>query len=274
MQLGAHQLVLGSRTLVMGILNVTPDSFSDGGLFLDPAKAIDRGLELVAQGADLLDVGGESTRPGAPEVRAEDELARVLPVIAGLVRQCPGVPISIDTTKVAVAQGALEAGAVLVNDVSGLRDPAMAQLVARTGAGACVMHMRGTPKTMQQHAQYADVVAEVIAELHLTIERAGVDRAKLFIDPGIGFAKKLEHNLTLLKNLSALRALGLPIVLGTSRKSFLGTLSGVTDPAQRVAASVASVAIAAVAGAVDVARVHDVAATRQALAVADAIRSR
>lgn len=274
MLLGSRELVFGQRTFVMGIVNVTPDSFSDGGHFIEPAAAIAHGAELVAQGADVLDVGGESTRPGAPEVSVADELARVLPVIAGLIRGCPGVPISIDTSKVDVARHAIDAGAVLVNDVTGLRDPAMAQLVAKTGVAACVMHMRGTPRTMQAAAQYSDVVAEVIEGLREAVEQSGVAPNRLLIDPGIGFAKTLEHNLALLRNLSALRVLGLPVLLGTSRKSFLGTLSGVKTAAERVPASIATVAIAAAAGSVDIVRVHDVAATRQALAVADAIRSR
>lgn len=272
MQLGSLQLTFGTRTYVMGVVNVTPDSFSDGGRFAEPQVAIAHGVELVAQGADVLDVGGESTRPGAAEVTEADELARVLPVISGLIRTCPGVPISIDTSKVEVARRAIDAGAVLVNDVTGLRDPAMAQLVAQTKVSACVMHMRGSPRTMQQAPQYADVVTEVIAELREAVERSGVDRSQLLIDPGIGFGKTLAHNLTLLKHLFALRVLGLPVLLGTSRKSFLGALSGVKAPAERVAASVASVAIAAAVGAVDIVRVHDVAATRQALAVADAFR--
>ena len=257
----------------MGIVNVTPDSFSDGGQFIDPGAAVAHGIELVSQGADVLDVGGESTRPGAPPVSETDEVARVLPVIAALIRACPGVPVSIDTMKPGVAERAIDAGASMVNDVTGLRDPAMAALVSKTGVAACVMHMRGTPRTMQQQTEYVDVVAEVSEGLRLAVERSGVDRSRLLVDPGIGFAKTLEQNLTLLSRLRELRVLDLPVLLGTSRKAFLGTLRGVQTPADRVHASVASVAIAAAQGVVDMVRVHDVRPTREALALADAVRA-
>ncbi len=273
MQLGRRTFAWGTRTFVMGIVNVTPDSFSDGGHFFDPKAAVAHGVRLVAEGAELLDVGGESTRPGAAEVTAAEELQRVLPVLEGLARACPGVPVSIDTSRPQVAEAAIGAGAVLVNDVTGLRDPDMAALVRKTGVAACVMHMRGTPKTMRAEAVYGDVVAQVIEELRASVERSGVDRSRLLIDPGIGFAKTLEHNVALLKRLHELRVLGLPVLLGTSRKAFLGTLSGVETAAERVNASIASVAIAAAAGSVDVVRVHDVAATKQALGLADALRT-
>jgi dihydropteroate synthase len=272
MKLGSRTFEWGSRTFVMGVVNVTPDSFSDGGRFFDVPAAIAHGVELVSQGADILDVGGESTRPGAAEVSVADELARVMPVIEGLILACPGVPISIDTSKAMVAERAIGSGAALVNDVTGLRDPVMAAVVAKTGVAACVMHMRGTPRTMQQQTSYGDVVAEVIAGLREAVEQSGVERSRLMVDPGIGFAKDLAQNVTLLRRLGELRVLGLPVLLGTSRKAFLGALSGVKTPAERVNASLASVAVAAANGSVDVVRVHDVLATKQALAVADAIR--
>ena len=262
----------GERTFVMGVVNVTPDSFSDGGAFSDASGAIDHALALIDQGADLLDIGGESTRPGAAEVSASEELDRVLPVLEALRRAAPQVPLSIDTMKASVAKEAIAAGAVLVNDVTGLRDPAMASLVRSTEVSACLMHSRGTPQTMQGLVSYVDVVAEVMAFLRAAIETSGVDRAKLLIDPGIGFAKTLDHNLSLLKHLSAFRSLGCPILLGTSRKGFLGTLSGVKNAKERLIPSIASIAHAAAQGSVDVVRVHDVAATKQALSVADAIR--
>ncbi len=273
MQVGDRTFTWGTRTFVMGIVNVTPDSFSDGGRFFDPAAAIAHGVRLAGEGADLLDIGGESTRPGAAEVSVTDELARVIPVVKALAAACPGVPLSIDTSKALVAEAAIAAGAAMVNDVTGLRDPAMAALVRKTGVAACVMHMKGTPRSMQAEAVYVDVVAQVIEALRDAVERSGVDRTRLVVDPGIGFAKTLEHNLALLARLPELRVLGLPVLLGTSRKAFLGTLSGVTTAADRLNASVASVAIAAAMGGVDLVRVHDVAATRQALSVADAIRA-
>lgn len=263
------------RTQLMGVVNVTPDSFSDGGLFFDPATAITHGLALAASGADLLDVGGESTRPGAAEVSAADELVRVLPVIRGLSGAAP--EISIDTTKPEVAAAALEAGANFLNDVSGLRESdALARLAAKAGARLCVMHMQGVPRTMQLEPRYDDVVAEVIAALRVSVERAvaaGMPRQRLLVDPGIGFGKTFEHNLTLLKNLGRLRELEVPILVGCSRKAFLGALTGGKPARDRDVATAATVAVTAALGTADVVRVHAVAEARDAAAVGDAIRN-
>jgi dihydropteroate synthase len=266
---GAH---LPARTWIMGIVNVTPDSFSDGGRYLDKDAAVEHGCALVAQGADLLDVGGESTRPGAEAVGAREERARTEPVVRELARRT-GVPVSIDTSKADVAQAALEAGARIVNDVSALaRDPAMAAVVARSGAAVVLMHMRGTPAEMQERATYRDLLGEVHDELALALERArgaGIPQARIAVDPGLGFAKRAEHNLLLLRRLRELKQLGRPLLVGASRKSFLGKLTGRPAP-ERAGASVAAAAVAALNGAAAV-RVHDVAETREALAVCDAV---
>lgn len=263
----------GGRTRIMGIVNVTPDSFSDGGRHDTTAAAIAHGRELVKAGAALLDVGGESTRPGAAAVDEAEELRRVVPVIEGL-RDC-GVPISVDTMKAAVARRAIAAGAVLVNDVSGLRDDAMIDVLAETGASACVMHMQGEPRTMQQAPRYDDVTLEVLDVLDEALRRAerrGVPRSRLWVDPGIGFGKTADHNLFLLRRANDLRLLGVPVLVGVSRKGFLGALTGGKPPPERVIASVAVAAIVVAQGGADVVRVHDVAETKDALAVADAIR--
>jgi dihydropteroate synthase len=260
----------------MGVVNVTPDSFSDAGAFLDPEAAIAHGLRLAAEGADLLDVGGESTRPGAEPVSAEEELRRVLPVIAGIRDRDTGVRISVDTSKAVVAGAALDAGADYVNDVTALRgDPDMAPLVAERCADVCLMHMLGTPRTMQADPRYDDVVADVVAFLGDRVEAAvtaGIARERIEVDPGIGFGKTLEHNLELLQRLDELGALGLPILLGTSRKAFLGRITGreVTD---RVPATLATLVIGLERGATTF-RVHDVAPARDALAVAAATLAR
>jgi len=255
----------------MGIVNVTPDSFSDGGLFLDPERAIQHARGLVHGGADLLDIGGESTRPGARAVTAEEELARVGPVIKGIGDA--GVPISIDTSKVAVAEAALDAGAVMVNDVTALRaEPELAGLCAQRDCGVVLMHMRGTPRTMQESPTYEDVVDDVKAFLAERIEFAtavGVGEERIWIDPGIGFGKTVDHNLELLHRLGELRDLGRPIVVGTSRKSFLGKLTG-RDVDERLGPTIASNVLALRAGA-DVFRVHDVPEVAQALRVAEVI---
>ena len=258
------------RTLVMGVVNVTPDSFSDGGLWRNAGAAIEHGLRLVAEGADILDVGGESTRPNAAAVSAEDERARIEPVVRELSKRA-GVPVSIDTTKSEIAEAAIDAGAEIVNDVSGLaRDPHLAEVVARTGAALCLMHMRGTPADMQQRATYADLMAEVLTELGQALDRAGsIAKERIAIDPGLGFAKTAEQNLLVLRRLRDLTQLGRPLVVGPSRKAFLGKLSG-KPPAERVIGTAAAAALAARAGAL-VVRVHDVAAVREALAVADAV---
>ena len=261
-------------TRLMGIINVTPDSFSDGGLYLEPGRAIRHARELVEGGADLLDVGGESTRPGARAVTAEEELARVAPVIAGLGEI--GVPISIDTSKVAVAEAALDAGVEIVNDVTAMRaEPGLAQLCAQRGCEVVLMHMQGDPRTMQDNPTYEDVVDDVKAFLAERIEvavDAGVAEERISIDPGIGFGKTADHNLELLGRLGELRELGRPIVVGTSRKSFLGRLTG-SEVTDRLGATIASSVLALRAGA-DVLRVHDVAEVEQAVRVAEAILTR
>ena len=260
----------------MGVVNVTPDSFSDGGAFLDRDAAIDHGLRLAFEGADVLDVGGESTRPGADPVPASEELDRVIPVIEGIRARNESVRISIDTSKAAVAAAALDAGAGYVNDVTALRgDPEMAALVAERRVDVCLMHMLGTPRTMQAEARYGDVVADVKAFLAERIEAAvaaGIALERIEVDPGIGFAKTIEHNLELLARLRELTALGRPLVVGTSRKSFLGTITG-RETAERVPATLATVVMAYERGA-SMFRVHDVAPARDALAVAAATLAR
>lgn len=269
----------GRRCLVMGVLNVTPDSFSDGGRWLAPDAAITHGLALSEAGADLVDIGGESTRPGAQRVPVEEEQRRVLPVVRALARA--GVLVSIDTMRAATAQAALDAGAVLVNDVSGgMADPAMAPMLARTGAPAVLMHWRGHSTDMDQLARYGDVVADVRAELAARLEHAaeaGVDPQRVVLDPGLGFAKRSEHNWSLLAALPVLAGLGRPLLIGASRKRFLGALLPQADgtprpPAARDDATAAISALAAAAGVWGV-RVHDVAASRDAVAVAEAWRA-
>jgi dihydropteroate synthase len=259
---------------VMGIVNVTPDSFSDGGLFLDAEAAIAHGRELAAEGADILDVGGESTRPGAEAVTGEEETARIEPVVAALAGESgPGVPVSIDTSKRAVAEAALDAGAEIVNDVSALRgDSELASLCADRGCEVVLMHMLGDPRTMQDDPRYDDVVDDVRAFLAERIELAtseGVDEARIWVDPGIGFGKTVEHNLELLRRLGELRELGRPVVVGTSRKSFIGKLTG-AGVEDRLGGTVASNVLAYANGA-DILRVHDVSPVREAITTADAI---
>ena len=274
-KLGAQQLEWGRKTRVMGIVNVTPDSFSDGGQHAAADDAVAWGLSLLDAGADLLDVGGESTRPGASPVSEAEELRRVVPVIEGLKVKRPDVLISVDTRKAAVAKAAIAAGAQLVNDVSGLRDEAMLEVVATTGVCACAMHMLGTPETMQSDPRYDDLGTEILDALEGALRRAekrGIARERLWVDPGIGFGKTGAHNLFLLRRAADLRLLGTPVLVGVSRKAFLGGLLGGKPPAERVGASAAAAAVLAADRAVDVVRVHDVAQTREALAVADAIR--
>ncbi len=255
---------------LMGVVNVTPDSFSDGGQYLDPAAAIRHGEELVRDGAEILDVGGESTRPGAVEVDEPEELRRVEPVVRALAS---GATVSIDTSKLAVAEAALDAGASIVNDVTAFqRDPGMAGFCAERGVGVVLMHMPGNPRTMQDDPHYDDVVDDVKAFLAARMEFAigeGVAEERIWLDPGIGFGKTLEHNLELLRRLGELRKLGRPLVIGTSRKSFIGKVDG-SDVEDRIGGSIASSVLAAAEGA-DVLRVHDVAETAQALAVANAV---
>jgi dihydropteroate synthase len=260
------------RPAVMGILNITPDSFADGGRFLDPAVALRHGLDLLAAGADFVDVGGESSRPGAQAVSATVEIERVVPVLEALARECPDALLSVDTAKAEVARAALAAGASLVNDVTGGRDPAMLPLVAERDAAIVLMHMRGDPRTMQRDTAYADVVGEVHAFLAARAAAAavaGIPRERVFLDPGIGFGKDLEGNLQLLRALSALAACGHPVVLGASRKSWIGALTG-APVAERLPGSLAALTAAAALPRVIV-RVHDVAATVQFLAVLTAL---
>jgi dihydropteroate synthase len=259
-----------ARAVIMGVVNVTPDSFSDGGRFLDADKAIDHGVELVAEGADILDIGGESTRPGAEPVGAEEELRRVLPVVEGLAGT--GTPISIDTSKALVASAAVKAGAGFVNDVTALRaDPRMVEVVAQSGVECCLMHMLGEPRTMQDDPRYDDVVSEVKAFLSARLAFAvsnGVPEEKIVLDPGIGFGKTIEHNLELLRRLDELVALGRPVLVGFSRKSFLGRVTG-REVTERLFATVAVNVLAYERGA-RLFRVHEVAPTKDALAVAAA----
>jgi dihydropteroate synthase len=276
LRVGEKVFPLGGRTLVMGVVNVTPDSFSDGGKFFEADQAVAQGEALARAGADLLDVGGESSRPGAPPVGPGEELRRILPVVRRL-RESTGLPISIDTTKAAVAEEALGAGASLVNDISGLSaDPALLDVVAKAPRAAlCVMHMQGTPQTMQAAPRYQDVMEEVLAFLHGAAGRAvkaGLAPEQILVDPGIGFGKTAGHNLVLLRRLGDLRQLGYPVLVGTSLKSFLGALSGGKPAAERLWATLGSVAAVAALGGADVVRVHDAAEARDALAVADAIR--
>jgi dihydropteroate synthase len=256
---------------VMGVVNVTPDSFSDGGLFFDADAAVAHGEELARAGAAILDVGGESTRPGAESVPAEEELRRVEPVVAGLAGS--GAEVSIDTSKAAVAVAALDAGAGIVNDVTALRgDPEMAALCAERGPTVVLMHMLGTPRTMQDEPRYDDVVAEVkafLAERLRAALAAGIAEERVWLDPGIGFGKTAAHNFELLRRLGELRQLGRPLVIGTSRKSFIGRADG-SPPDERIGGTIASSVLAAADGA-DVLRVHDVAEVAQALRVAEAV---
>lgn len=254
----------------MGVINVTPDSFSDGGRFLDPEKAIAHGIRLAREGADFLDVGGESTRPGSERVEAEEECRRVLPVIRALAKEVT-CPISVDTMKAVVAERALEAGATILNDVSALTaDPRMAEVARASRAGVLLMHMRGEPRTMQVDPRYDDVVEEVATYLEARVAacaEGGIEEERLAVDPGIGFGKTLEHNLLLLKGLRRLAKLGRPVVVGVSRKSFLGKITG-REVAERLPASLAALSYAIVQGA-HVMRVHDVKESCDAARVVD-----
>jgi dihydropteroate synthase len=257
---------------IMGVVNVTPDSFSDGGRYLDAGAAIEHGRSLAAEGADILDVGGESTRPGAPSVPEDEELRRVMPVIEGLIGSGCQARISIDTSKRGVAARALDAGATLVNDVTALRgDPGMAGVIAAAGADCCLMHMLGDPRTMQDDPRYDDVVADIkafLAERMAFAVDAGIALERILVDPGIGFGKTVAHNLELLARLGEFLGLGRPLVIGTSRKSFLGRLTG-REVDERVAATIATCVLGYERGA-RVFRVHDVAPVRDALTVAAA----
>jgi dihydropteroate synthase len=273
LQLGRYTLPLGRRTLVMGILNMTPDSFSGDGLDFGVEAAVARAQAMQAAGADILDVGGMSTRPGAEEIPESEELRRVVPLIARLAREVD-LPLSVDTYRAAVADAALDAGAVIVNDITGLgAEPALAGVVARRGAALVLMHIKGTPRTMQHDPQYADLLGEIIAYLRAACDRAvaaGVPRDHLWIDPGIGFGKTGDHNLEVLRRLGELRSLGLPVLVGTSRKGFLRRILGGRPPDERVAATGATVAVSIAQGAAIV-RVHDVGPAVDVARVADAI---
>jgi len=259
LKIGRQEYDLSARTLVMGILNVTPDSFSDGGKFLERSAALSQAKRMIEEGADIIDIGGESTRPGAEPVSLEEELARVIPVIESLAPEIDR-PISIDTYKAEVARQALDAGADMVNDISGLRmDEKMAQLVAERDVPVVIMHIQGTPRNMQDNPQYEDVVGEIIAFLRERIEvalEAGIKKDKIIIDPGIGFGKTVEHNLQIMHSLSQFKSLGQPILLGTSRKSFIGAVLGLPVE-ERLEGTAATLAYGISQGA-DIVRVHDV----------------
>ena len=264
--------LLGQRTWLMGVVNVTPDSFYDGGFYFDPARAIERGLVLAAEGADIIDIGGESTRPGSDPVPADEERKRVLSVISALKEKTAAL-ISIDTTKAEVAEAAIAAGASIVNDISAGRfDPQMFPFVSGSGAGLILMHMKGTPKSMQINPYYEDVLAEVKAFLQERMEAAesfGIQRERLIVDPGIGFGKRLEDNLAILNNLNALADLGRPVLAGISRKSFIGKILNL-DPSERLEGTIAAAVVAVLRGA-SLLRVHDIQAVKRGVAVAEAI---
>jgi len=270
--IGGGAIELPRRPLVMGIVNVTPDSFSDGGTYQDPRAAADRCLEMAAAGADLIDIGGESTRPYAAPTELADELSRVLGVLKHLAGKLP-VPISIDTTKAAVARAAIDAGAQIINDVSALTaDRAMIPLAVATGVGVCAMHMLGTPATMQDDPRYDDVVTEVreyLARQRDALISAGIDRRRIALDPGIGFGKTHQHNLTLLAHCHELHALGCPLLVGHSRKGFIGKVLGDKE-ADRLAGTI-GVALALARQGVQILRVHDVGPVRQALMLFEAV---
>ncbi len=268
-----HEFRFPRPTLILGIVNVTPDSFSDGGRFPDPEAAVEHGLSLIRAGADMLDIGGESTRPGAAPVAEAEELRRVLPVVAALARST-SVPLSIDTTKPSVAEAAIEAGASIVNDVGAAwPESRLAGVAASTGAGYIAMHMQGRPQTMQVNPVYADVTREVFHSFELILdgcERAGLKREQVALDPGIGFGKTLAHNLELLARMGLFRELARPLVLGVSRKSFLGKVVGDLPVADRLAGGLAATSLAVARG-VSVVRTHDVRETVHAVRVAEAI---
>ncbi len=266
-------LELGSRTLIMGAVNVTPDSFSDGGAFLQPEKAVGRALEMVEEGADVIDIGGESTRPGSKSVDAEEEMKRIIPVIKAVVAQTC-VPVSVDTKKGRVAREGLDAGAQMINDISALRsDPKMAEIVASHDVPIVLMHMRGTPETMQQEIHYGSLIGEISQYLRESIDlasSAGVDPEKTIIDPGIGFGKTIDHNLAIIKHLSQFRFLGRPILIGTSRKSFIGKILNL-DVDRREEGTMATLAASILNGA-HILRVHNVRNAVQVARITDAIK--
>lgn len=268
-----REMVLGEKTLIMGILNVTPDSFSDGNLYFDEKKAIERGLQMAEEGADIIDIGGESTRPGAQSVTTRQEIARVVPVVESLSGKLK-VPISVDTTKSSVAQKALEAGAEIVNDISALNgDRKMASTVQKASAAIILMHMRGKPADMQTgNLTYEDLMNEIVLYLKNSCQKAiaaGIGKDQIIVDPGIGFGKTYEDNCRILKKIGELHVLGLPVLIGTSRKAFIGKITG-KEPIQRMEGTAATVA-AAIMNGCHIVRVHDVAAMKKVAAMADAI---
>lgn len=255
--------------IIMGVLNVTPDSFSDGGLYLKKTAAIARAIEMEAEGADIIDIGGESTRPGAKETSAEEEIARIVPVIEKLAGRIK-CAISVDTRKARVAEAALKAGAAIANDISGLNyDKDMAAVIAKYGAGAILMHMKGAPEDMQTDPRYLDLIGEIKDSLKRSVEaavRAGVSKENIAVDPGIGFGKTVEHNITILKRLGEFKELGFPICVGTSRKSFIGKITGGSGTGDRLAGTIATCVMAVCNGA-SILRVHDVKLVREAIKV-------
>jgi dihydropteroate synthase len=272
LQVNGKQHILGHKTWIMGVINVTPDSFSDGGVYFDKKKAIERGLELVTQGADILDVGGESTRPGSDAVSQEEELQRIIPVISEL-RKKTNVLISVDTTKSAVAEEALDAGADIINDISAFRfDDRMPLIATETGAPVILMHMKGVPKTMQTSPYYEDLFQEIrcfLEERIATAEAYGIKRENIIVDPGIGFGKSLEHNLSIINNLNFLEKLDRPILVGISRKSFIGKILNL-PPQDRLEGNIASAVLSVLRGA-HILRVHEVEPIKRAITVAEAI---
>ncbi|MEK6759194.1 MAG: dihydropteroate synthase [Deltaproteobacteria bacterium] len=263
---------VGKKTLIMGILNVTPDSFSDGGLYIDPAKALEKALSMVEDGAHWIDVGGESTRPGAQPIDADEEAGRVLPLVSALASR--GIAVSVDTAKASVAQKALEAGAEIINDISGLSDPDMATVCANYKCGLVIMHKRGTPLTMQSDVCYDDLVGEVYGYLQGRLTHAlslGIDLARISVDPGIGFGKSAEGNLELIRRLGEFRSMGRPVLVGPSRKSFIAKTIGLASVAARDAGTLSACSIAVMNGA-HILRVHDVAGASAAAALAEGIR--
>jgi dihydropteroate synthase len=272
LEIKGRRFSLGPRAWLMGVLNVTPDSFSDGGAYLEPRRAVERGLALEAEGADIIDVGGESSRPGARPVAEAEEIARVVPVIEGLRPKVRAL-LSVDTTKAAVARAALEAGADIVNDTSALRsDPAMAGVVARAGAGLVLMHMQGSPLTMQDSPHYDDLMGEITAFLDERVRAAaaaGIPAERVIVDPGVGFGKTVGHNLEILRGQEAFRRLGRPLLVGFSRKAFLGKILGL-PPSERLEATIAAAVLSVERGA-DILRVHDVGPVARAVRTAEAI---
>lgn len=272
LQVNGKDITFGPRTWIMGVINITPDSFSDGGRYFDKDKALERGFQLIEEGSDIIDIGGESTRPGSEPISPEEEIGRVVPLITAL-RKRTDTLISIDTTKSEVAQAALDAGADIINDISALRfDPRMAPLVAEEDVPVILMHMKGTPKTMQVNPTYEDVLLEVKAFLEESIDKAqasGIKKEKIIIDPGIGFGKRLKDNLVLINNLHMLEELERPILIGVSRKSFIGSILD-SPPEERLEGTIASAVLSVIHGA-HILRIHDVSSVKKAVRVAEAI---